>query len=155
MSDTKEWPESVRRALADGGINLPGSGDPPPTSGKDTRIAYGARCLWWDSIHKVGNTGPFTVPRPFEPRGTGARFGDGNLRQAPGLPCCPKCRGLLLEVPTLDAWMDNVDKHEANGHPGYRAFLEWQRGKCFKTMPEAKAAYTAETGIALDWPEAT
>lgn len=107
-------------------------------SGKDTRIVYGVGCTWWDDIYKIGKTPPFTVP------------GDGRdipVRVSPGLPCCPHCKGLLMEFPNLEAWMKNVDKFEADGHPGYRGLLEWQRGKCFKTMPLARAAYKAETGI--------
>jgi hypothetical protein len=89
----------------------------------DTRIVYGAHCAWWDSIEKVGT-------RPFR---TGA----------PGtMPCCPHCKNMLFEMPDQKTWWDGVDKHEQNGNPGYRAFIEWLRGKCFKGgFAEAKAVY--------------
>lgn len=132
MSETNEWPEAVLKALADQGINVPGSGDPPPAKGKDSRIVYGVGCTWWDDIYKIGRTPP-ALP--------------GGHR----LPCCPHCSGLLMEMQDMAAWMKNVDRFEAAGHPGYSKLLEWQRGKCFKTMAAARAAYTAETGIALNW----
>lgn len=101
----------------------------------DTRIVYGARCLWWDSIDKVGRTGLFTYS-----------IGPASLRTSPGLPCCPHCKGLLFEMPDMNAWMAGVPAHEAK-HPGYTEMLKWSRGRCFKTAAEQKAAYKAETGI--------
>ena len=86
----------------------------------DRRIAYGARCVWWDSINNVGT---FKAP-------SGHR-----------LPCCPSCGGVLMEVPTIESWNRNMDAYEADGHPGYRAMMEWSRGKCFRTMAALKAAY--------------
>lgn len=89
---------------------------------KDTRIVYGAGCGWWDSIDKVGTL-------------------DGS-----GLPCCPHCHGVLFETESLDIWWEGVDKYEANGHPGYHAFVEWIRGKCISSWSEAKEIYERETG---------
>lgn len=88
---------------------------------KDERIAYGARCSWWDSIDKVG------------------------VRD--GLPCCPHCKGMLFEVPTEAAWFSGVDAYAKQpGNSGYRTFIEWGRGKCFKGgYPEAKIAFSKET----------
>lgn len=88
---------------------------------KDTRIPYGARCTWWDSIDKVGHTAA------------------GQSGHA--LPCCPHCGGMLFEVQTEKDWFDGADRYEANGHPGYRAMLEWARGKCFRNFAALKAAY--------------
>lgn len=122
---------------------------PKPEPPADPRIVYGARCLWWDSIDKVGNTGPFRRGR-LEPNPNGGPLkyvNDGQGPISPGLPCCPHCRGLLLEAENLDAWMKNAPAYEADGHPGYVAMLTWSRGRCFKTAAEQKAAYKAETGI--------
>lgn len=91
----------------------------------DTRIVYGMRCAWWDGIEKVG--------RIETPSGH-------------GLPCCPHCRGVLMQMDSPAQWWDLVNRHEAAGHPGYRAFIEWLKGKCFPTVQAAKAAYEARPG---------
>lgn len=83
---------------------------------KDTRIPYGARCTWWDGIDKIGRR-------------------DGRL------PCCPHCRNMLFEVPDEKTWFEGVDRYEASGNPGYRAMIEWSRGKCFPNLDALKAAY--------------
>jgi hypothetical protein len=85
---------------------------------KDTRIAYGARCTWWDSIQNVGKHGR--------------------------LPCCPQCGNVLYEMPDEATWYNGATRYEAEGHPGYRAMVEWARGKCFANYAELKAAYKAE-----------
>lgn len=85
----------------------------------DTRIVYGARCGWWDSIDKVGVDG--------------------------GLPCCPHCKGLLFEMDSPKTWWAGVDRYEAAGHQGYHAFVEWIRGKCMD-WSEAQEIYERETG---------
>lgn len=83
---------------------------------KDTRVVYGAMCSWWDSIDKVSSND--------------------------GLPCCPHCGGILFEVPTEEEWFKGVDLYAAKGHPNYRKFIEWLRGKCFKGgHPEAIAVF--------------
>lgn len=89
-------------------------------NGTDMRIAHGARCIWWDSISKVGTRN--------------------------GMPCCPFCRNVLLECPSEEEWFKQVDKYEALEHSGYRAFVEWLRGKCFKNSFVAKAVYERATG---------
>ncbi len=86
----------------------------------DERIVYGTVCTWWDSIDKVGRGIPF------------------------GLPCCPHCGGPLLEVSNEQVWFNAVDAHEKNGHPLYRKFIEWQRGKCYKNTEAARQAYEVE-----------
>jgi hypothetical protein len=88
---------------------------------RDTRIVYGANCVWWDSIDKVAVK---QVP--------GGR--------GPGLPCCPHCGSVLFETDEPD-WFKGMDKYEADGHPGYRAMMEWSRGKCFRTMTALKTTY--------------
>lgn len=71
----------------------------------DTRVTYGARCTWWDSIDKVAKT-------------------------PSGLPCCPHCGGVLFEVPSETEWWEQVDRC-ALIEPGYREFIEWLRDRCF------------------------
>lgn len=84
----------------------------------DRRIAYGARCTWWDSVTEA--------------------------KQLPsGVPCCPHCRGVLFEVPSEDLWWQQVDEYAASTTPGYRQFIEWVRGKCFNGQ---EAAHYRERG---------
>lgn len=80
------------------------------------RIVYGARCTWWDGIAKVGKLGS-------------------------GLPCCPHCRNVLFEMDNEEQWWAGVDRHETDGHPGYRAMMEWARGKCFPDFPTLVNAF--------------
>lgn len=87
----------------------------------DTRMVYGARCGWWGTIQEIG-------------------------RHSSGLPCCPVCKGVLFELPNMEDWWAGVDKYEAAGHPGYRAFVEWTKGKHYPSFKDAAAAYTVETG---------
>ena len=87
----------------------------------DTRIVYGANCVWWDSIHATST-----------------------LRGVSPIPCCPFCRSVLFEVSNIDEFMKGVDDYEQNGNPGYRDLLLWVRGKCFKSMAEAKIAKEKE-----------
>lgn len=89
----------------------------------DPRIVFGANCVWWDSIDKAGLMLP-SVP----------------------IPCCPHCKGVLMEIPSIEEWNESVANYEAKGHPGYRAFVDWMRGKCFKSTREAQVAYALEGG---------
>ncbi len=85
-------------------------------------IVYGAsHCVWWDSIDKAGG-----IP----------------IEGCPPLPCCPHCGGVLFQQEE-SAWWKGVDRYEVEGHPGYRKFVEWWRGKCFPTYEAARAAYAA------------
>lgn len=87
----------------------------------DTRIVYGALCVWWDDIHKVG-------------------------KNSSGLPCCPHCRGVLMEMPDIETWNEGVEKYAKDtGDDQYPAFIEWLRGKCFRTIAEARGAFNRET----------
>jgi hypothetical protein len=90
---------------------------PPLTT--DERFCYGANCTWFGPISEVGTKGPHR------------------------LPCCPRCSGMLFEMPHEREWWAGADKYEADGHPGYRAMLEWQRDqkKCFRRMVDLTAAY--------------
>ena len=84
---------------------------------QDSRIVYGAMCLWWDSIDKVSKT-------------------------PTGLPCCPHCGGVLFEMASLEEWNQTVDTFEKESpSPGYREFINWLRGKCFPTPTAAREAY--------------
>jgi hypothetical protein len=99
-------------------INYDKSGRPtsigePPAARADSRIVCGARCTWWGSIYEVGH------------RGT-----DGGHK----LPCCPHCGNMLFEYPNETEWFRAVDQYESQGHPGYRAMVEWSRGRCFKNF---------------------
>lgn len=85
----------------------------------DTRVVYGARCQWWDTIDKVSTTGT-------------------------GLPICPNCGSPLFEVESLAEWWAGVDNYEGNGHPGYRALIEFGRGRCFPNIEALEAAHAQE-----------
>jgi hypothetical protein len=99
---------------------------------EDTRIVYGANCAWWDGIEKIGRIETVIAGRPAT------------------LPCCPHCRGMLFEIPSPKEWWASVEKYaKENDDPGYRAFVEWFRGKHFKDFEEARAAYNAS---ADKWP---
>ena len=86
------------------------------TQPSNERVVYGVNCVWWDTIDKVD-------------------------AKESGLPCCPHCGSVLMEVPSLENWWTSVDKHQENGHPGYHALMEWMRGRCYRTMGDAQAAY--------------
>jgi hypothetical protein len=83
----------------------------------DTRIVYGARCTWWDSITEVA-------------------------KHPSGLPCCPHCRGVLYEMASEAEWWAAVDQFGLS-NPDYRAFIEWLRGRCFPNYESARAAFEA------------
>jgi hypothetical protein len=85
----------------------------------DNRIVYGATCSWWDSISEVG-------------------------RLPSGLPCCPHCRGVLYEIYTEAQWWELVDDYAVmTDSPGYRATVEWARGRCFTDHDALREAYAA------------
>ena len=91
----------------------------------DQRIVYGANCAWWDGIEKIGR-----------------------IRTASGrsLPCCPFCKGMLFEMPSPKEWWDSVEAHQAKGNAGYRAFIEWLKGKHFASYGDAITAYMSKPG---------
>ena len=84
----------------------------------DTRVVYGSRCSWWDSIDKASATGS-------------------------GLPVCPFCKCPLFEMESEEEWWKNVDSHEKKSHPGYRGMIEWGRGKCFPGYKTLQREYEA------------
>lgn len=82
----------------------------------DTRIVYGVNCSWWDSIDKVAVN-------------------------AASLPCCPHCKGVLMEVIDEETWWANQAPN-AN-----RGVIEWSRGKCFSSVLKRDAAYLKARGM--------
>jgi hypothetical protein len=95
--------------------------DPLTTLPKDQRIVCGIACSWWDSIDKAGGRGPLEIP------------------------CCPFCGGVLFEFEDANDWFSRVDKYDRE-HPGnnYRGFIEWLRGKCYKSLEVAKLEWFGE-----------
>lgn len=66
----------------------------------DTRYVYGATCTWNGPIQEVSTRS--------------------------SLPCCPKCRGMLLQVSDVPNWQRAIDQFDAE-HPGYAAFISRRR----------------------------
>lgn len=85
----------------------------------DQIFCYGAACTWFGSINETG--------------------------KRVHIPCCPNCSGVLFEMPGEREWWDGVDSYERDGHPGYRAMLEWQHSekKCFRLLTDLTAAHRA------------
>lgn len=86
----------------------------------DQRIVYGNNCSWWEKIGKA------------------------SILPSSGLPCCPHCKGVLLEVESMAEWYAMVEEYERKGNPRYRDFVEWTRGKCFLSSKIAKQSYLLE-----------
>jgi len=84
---------------------------------KDNRFVYGANCTWYGPIAEAGSFG--------------------------GLPVCPHCGGVLFEMATEKEWTDSVANFDARW-PGYRALVEWTKGRHFADYLEAKEAYDRE-----------
>ena len=120
-----------------------------PVDRTDPRICYGATCSWWGTIYEIGT-------RVVGGGESISRFGLGNLklkhRASPdhALPCCPICRGMLMEVASIREWEEGIAQHEKT-HPGYGKFIAWLRGKCFRSLKLAQEAYVKETGAILTW----
>ncbi len=101
-----------------------GQRGPKPITEPDPRIVYSAGCSWWDSIENA------TV----------------NARSPHGLPACPGCGSPLFEIDSEAEWWRQVDHHaEVTEDPEYRPMIEWLRGKCFRSFPDARAAYEARS----------
>lgn len=80
-------------------------------------IAYGANCVWWDSIDKSGILNS-------------------------GLPCCPICRNVLFQMNEAE-WQERVVNFDKT-HKGYAEFIAWLKGKCFLSHTRAQARWLAE-----------
>src|SRR5438034_401768 len=61
-------------------------------------------------------------------------------------PTCPFCGSVLFHFPDERSFWAGSVAYEKE-HSGYVALLRWLKGRCFKTMAEAAAAYESETGI--------
>lgn len=85
----------------------------------DTRIVYGVNCCWWDDISKVNKDHI--------------------------IPTCPHCENPLFEMPNIEAWWKQVDGYDKE-NPGYRAFVEWLRGKCYPSYQVAQKAWRQDHG---------
>jgi uncharacterized protein YbaR (Trm112 family) len=83
-------------------------------------------CAWWGPIQDVGVL---------------TDYGDLHL------PCCPKCRGTLYEVESEAQWLSLSQEYEDRGHPGWLAFIQWLKGKCYPTYDHAWAVYQAERRV--------
>ncbi len=84
---------------------------------EDQRIVYGAICTWWDSIYEV-------APTPG------------------GLPGCPHCRGPLMEMKNEADWNSNIAQYAAStSDAAYVDFIAWMRGRCYKTLVDARKAW--------------
>ena len=72
----------------------------------DTKYVYGAKCLWHGSIHEVGtlDSSPYVGTK--------------------GLPCCPKCKGVLYQKESKEEWDTDV-KVFMMIHPTYTHYKEW------------------------------
>lgn len=130
-----QYPQEVLDALErDHGIRFRDKALRPP----DGRLCYGARCTWFGSIHEAASI-------------------------AGGLPCCPRCRGVLFEMPDEGEWWRGIDEFERGAHPsdprphpGYRAMWEWQRAqsRCFSLPLDGErglvAAFMEATGVVVD-----
>jgi hypothetical protein len=81
----------------------------------DTRVVYGARCSWWDSIDKA-----VRIP-------------------GSGIPRCPHCHGVLYEMSAAD-WATSVRRY-VSVQPDYVEFIAWCRGRCMPSFHEALATY--------------
>lgn len=78
----------------------------------DTRYVYGSRCTWHGPIQEIG-----LVTFSYVPPGTRGI-------ETHNLPCCPKCKGPLLEFPTRALWDQEAEQY-AKDHPEMPRYLEW------------------------------
>lgn len=78
---------------------------------------YGATCAWHGPIEQTGRIGP-------------------------GIPCCPHCRGVLLQIDE-SKWLSGAERHETENFPRYREFLDWinAQPRCYENADEAEAAW--------------
>ena len=98
-------------------------------SRKDTRIVYGARCTWWDSIDHV------------------------STKRA--VPTCPHCGSPLFELDDEASWWRQVERYQRE-HPedaSYRDMMAWARGRCFPTFEALRRAWQHDQQRQLGLPE--
>lgn len=51
------------------------------------------------------------------------------LSNEKGIPICPDCGGPGFEI-SIQAWNEGIEKHEADGNPGYGKFVETLKENC-------------------------
>lgn len=84
------------------------------------RIVYGARCTWWDSADKAG-------------------------RKESGLPCCPFCGSVLMEVDDEAEWWRGIERNpQSETVPHFHDFVTWLRGQCFSSFEAARSVFELE-----------
>lgn len=84
----------------------------------DTKlIVYGARCVWWDSPEKAGQS-------------------------TDDMPCCPHCKSVLLQQPE-EQWIQAATDHDKRA-PGYLRFVLWLKSKCYPNWGAAQLAHDQE-----------
>ena len=94
------------------------------------KIAYGARCTWWDNKENVGTV-----------KVDSSKMVNSSMT----LPCCPHCKGMLFEMENIEVWQEQVDFHDRE-HPGYSQMITWAKGKCFPDLNSMVSAYTLDGG---------
>lgn len=70
----------------------------------DNRYVYGF-CTWHDSVYKAGNTGPQKMNI------------NGREIEFAGLPCCPFCGSMLLELQNKEIFFEGAKEHDKK-YPG-------------------------------------
>lgn len=91
----------------------------------DPRIVYGVGCTWWESITEVAK------------------------HPENGLPCCPNCKGMLMECDNEADWDSQVRSYaNREGDPGYVGYIAWLRGKC-RQHDKARDEFDATAGDPL------
>lgn len=109
----------------------------------DTRIAYGAQCSWWGDIKDVGT-------KAIDMSKNEARIGGRLVRELMmdlpeterSLPCCPVCKGMLYELDSEADYLAAAEKYATDQHDQtYVEFVKWAKGKCFRTVAEARMAF--------------
>lgn len=64
----------------------------------------------------------------------------------PGIPCCPVCGCVGCQV-VADSFLGKaVDDFERSGNPGYRKFLEENKGRCMRGTGGFIATYRRSIG---------
>ncbi len=73
----------------------------------------------------------------------------GKHPETEGLPCCPHCNGMLMQVENESAWWAGIQKAEEQGNTNFFVFMKWvgHQEKCWKNVKEAAEAFTNAHGI--------
>ena len=102
-----------------------------PIQPGDTRYVNGLGCTWHGPIALADER---VQPADVSSHGEEPQSFDALV------PCCPKCRGALMESPTEEFFWSMVRNQERNA-PGYEAMLRWSKGKCFPDFDTLQNAY--------------